>query len=174
MEIARGHNAYGVGDPNGIIDTLLNDPTAHQANGPIRLVVPDVPGVVTPTSLAMTTNNPQWGVKIVDLEHRDPAIRSSCDELARCFSHDPQQMTCYAFLARRPGTACFGVHEDEEHVFLHILEGEKDLIVANQLYRLGPGDQLFIPSGTPHQPINRRPSRMLSFGFHFPPTVTQG
>lgn len=163
MEVFRDKKDYGIRQSiHQLLDDIINDDSEYHDDGVITMVSPSIQ-MMRPTSKEVVKERVNWGVKIVGLEKRSIHINKVCKEIGKDYVHFGE-VTCYAFISRRPGGACFNVHEDDEHVFIHVLSGEKDMIVNNRLYRIKAGEQIFIPSMTPHQPVNRKPSVMLSFG----------
>jgi quercetin dioxygenase-like cupin family protein len=49
-------------------------------------------------------------------------------------------------------------------VFLDVIEGTKNMIVAGEWQTLRAGQTLYIAANTPHEAINQDDSLMLSFG----------
>ena len=71
------------------------------------------------------------------------------------------EMHVYCSLGKKSLT--FGNHKDDVDVLLVQSVGKITYDIEGKIYNLNPGDSLFIPSGTYHNPIITQPRITLSF-----------
>lgn len=102
-------------------------------------------------------------IKLEGLERYSRELAVKCAGLQIMYDHTGP-MTCHAYRAF-PGSESFGQHSDPVPVFLEVIEGTKNMIVAGEWHTLEVGDTLYIPANVPHEAINQDDSLMLSFGF---------
>jgi len=105
---------------------------------------------------------PTHTIKVQSMEKFNQAIFTKSQELARCYGHTGP-VTCHAFHAPKNAKS-FPVHTDPDDVVVYAVEGTKCMEVADQLYRLSPGQSVHVAANVPHRAINNFDSLMLSFG----------
>lgn len=133
----------------------------------VNIVVPDGRQVLllSPSELASHPLNPTNApvtIKIEGMERYSNQLWEQAQELAFRYGHDGP-ITCHAFISPVNG-ATFGIHTDPDNVIIYCVEGTKTMEIEGDLYRLQPGEYVYIPYDTPHRAINEHFSVMLSFG----------
>jgi mannose-6-phosphate isomerase-like protein (cupin superfamily) len=101
-------------------------------------------------------------IKLEGLERYSRELAIKCAGLKILYDH-PGPVTCHAYRSF-PGSESFGQHRDPMPVFLDVIEGTKNMIVAGEWQTLQAGQTLYIAANTPHEAINQDDSLMLSFG----------
>lgn len=92
-------------------------------------------------------------IKLEGLERYSRELAIKCAGLKILYDH-PGPVTCHAYRSF-PGSESFGQHRDPMPVFLDVIEGTKNMIVAGEWHTLQAGQTLYIAANTPHEAINQ-------------------
>lgn len=69
-----------------------------------------------------------------------------------------------------PGAGSGSAYSHNGEEFLHVLQGELEISISGQKYRLVPGDSLYFDSGTPHEWHNPGKRQTVVMWINTPPT----
>lgn len=100
-------------------------------------------------------------IKVEQMERYNQSIFHMGQELSKDIGHTGP-FTCHAFRSYE-GSPSFPEHTDPDDVYLHVLEGQKNIEMCGKVYTIKAGGSLFIPSNTVHKAINTNECLMLSF-----------
>lgn len=75
-------------------------------------------------------------------------------------------------LTLRPGQRVIEHYHPYSEEFLHVVEGQAELRVDGEVFRLGPGDSALVPIGAPHRMTNPGET-VLRVVFHLSPLAPE-
>jgi mannose-6-phosphate isomerase-like protein (cupin superfamily) len=142
------------------IDEILFSPYAYQQQFIKIIVSPDI--CIDALNVADTIRHADKTIKIEGMERLSKTFYRLCRQIADKMSHDGP-VTCHLFLSRLDSQS-FPMHTDPDNVLIYVVDGEKTIVLDNEIVTLTPDQALFIPYGMRHQAINHKESIMLSFG----------
>ena len=75
-------------------------------------------------------------------------------------------------LTLRPGERVIEHYHPYSEEFLHVIEGEAELLVDGEVFALGPGDSAFVPIGARHRMSNTG-GTVVRAAFHLSPLAPE-
>lgn len=101
-------------------------------------------------------------IKIEGMERFNHFIHNKCEFYKMKYAHNGP-VTCHLFMAKQYSPS-FGMHTDPDDVIIYCIDGVKTMTIDGVYTSLNRGEEVFIPSETPHIAHNEHAAITLSFG----------